>query len=318
MPAGFALDWWSFGLGLGLPAAFFAGRGLAAALRGRAATDTAPRGLKVVITGGSRGLGYALADRFLALGDSVVLASRSAEGVAQAERSLRQKHPAGEVHSMAVDVAQAEQQDALARLCVEKFGRLDIWVANAALSQGEKLDIADTPPEAIASAVATNLTGSIFSARAAMKVMRQQPEGGKLFLVDGTGAWGNATPGNVAYGATKRGLTQLVKSLEAETKKSCPQVKVHICSPGMMVTDLLKASGAGNLRALKFFNILAELPNTTADWLVPRMRGVTGTGKYFKFLTPLGVAYRFATAASRKNRFFDIDKLAAEQAKKQL
>ena len=113
MPAGFALDWWSFGLGLGLPAAFFAGRGLAAALRGRAATDTAPRGLKVVITGGSRGLGYALADRFLALGDSVVLASRSAEGVAQAERSLRQKHPAGEVHQHRVPAHRTVVHDQL-------------------------------------------------------------------------------------------------------------------------------------------------------------------------------------------------------------
>ena len=89
-----------------------------------------------------------------------------------------------------------------------------------------------------------------------------------------------------------------------------------MCSPGMVVTDLLVKANRDNLKALKFFNILAEKPATVAAWLVPRMRGVSGGGKYFKFLTTLGVMYRFATAASRKNRFFDVDaaRVAAKKA----
>ena len=71
------------------------------------------------------------------------------------------------------------------------------------------------------------------------------------------------------------------------------------------------------MKALKFFN--SPLSRTAraiaAAWLVPRMRGVSGGGKYFKFLTTLGVMYRFATAASRKNRFFDVDAARAAAKK---
>lgn len=55
----------------------------------------------------------------------------------------------------------------------------------------------------------TNLTGSILGSRSAMRVMASQPSGGRIFLMEGRGSRGTATPLNVAYGATKRALTQL-------------------------------------------------------------------------------------------------------------
>ncbi len=58
--------------------------------------------------------------------------------------------------------------------------------------------------------VSTNLLGSIYGSRAAMRVMRtQQPPGGKIFLMDGQGANGGATPKNAAYGSSKHALVQL-------------------------------------------------------------------------------------------------------------
>jgi len=185
------------------------------------------------------------------------------------------------------------------------MGGVDIWVANAGLSMEGKVNVREAAPEALEAIVRTNLLGPMFSARAAFGVMAGQPDGGKVFLVDGTGAWGNATPGNAAYGATKRGLTQFLKTMQSEAQGT--GVRVHMCSPGMVVTDLLVNSNRDNPKVLKFFNILAEKPATVAAWLVPRMRGVQGGGKYFKFLTTWGVMYRFATAAWRRNRFFDVD-----------
>lgn len=55
--------------------------------------------------------------------------------------------------------------------------------------------------------------GALFGSRAALQAMGRQPGGGRLFLMDGTGARGNPTAGNVAYGATKRALTQLKVAL---------------------------------------------------------------------------------------------------------
>ena len=103
--------------------------------------------------------------------------------------------------------------------------------------------------------------------------------GGRVFLIDGAGARGTATANAATYGATKAATPQLMRSLAAEVKQS--KVSVHLASPGMVATDLLLL-GVSNPGAAKIVNILAEDPGVVAKWLVPRMRGVTGNGKYFK------------------------------------
>lgn len=122
-----------------------------------------------------------------------------------------------------------------------------------------------------------------------------------MFLVDGAGARGDATTNNAAYGATKRALTQLKDSLAKEVAAS--PVSVHMFSPGMVATDLLLKPNASNARSMKFIDVLAEEPAVVADWLVPRIRGVKGNGAYFKYLTPWGALWRFATASRRRGRF---------------
>ena len=100
-----------------------------------------------------------------------------------------------------------------------------------------------------------------------------------MFLIDGAGSRGNATPNTACYGSTKAAMPQLLRSLVSELKNS--KVAVHLASPGMVATDLL-LKGVSNPRAARIVNILAEDPQVVAAWLVPRMRGVTGSGKYFK------------------------------------
>lgn len=74
----------------------------------------------------------------------------------------------------------------------------------------------------------------------AIKLMREQEAGGHIFNMDGAGADGNPTPRFAAYGATKRGLVQLGKSLQAELKMlGINNVGIHNLSPGMVTTDLL-------------------------------------------------------------------------------
>jgi chlorophyll(ide) b reductase len=120
--------------------------------------------------------------------------------------------------------------------------------------------------------------------------------------MDGRGALGEATPESAAYGATKRAIPQLARSLAKECKGT--GVSVHTVSPGMVVTGLLvpEDQRTTNRGLIRIVNILAELPETVAEWMVPRLRGVKGTGKYFRFLTAHGVLYRFATAPFRTHR----------------
>lgn len=109
--------------------------------------------------------------------------------------------------------------------------------------------------------------------------MRRQKAGGHIFNMDGAGADGNPTPRFAAYGATKRSLGQLNKSLEAELKLAeNNRVGIHNLSPGMVTTQLLM-SGADTPQSKFFINCLAETPDVVAQKLVPRIREVPQKGR---------------------------------------
>ncbi|KIY92204.1 chlorophyll(ide) b reductase [Monoraphidium neglectum] len=137
--------------------------------------------------------------------------------------------------------------------------------------------------------------------------------------MDGAGADGNATPRFAAYGATKRSLAQLGKSLEAELKLlGVKNVGMHNLSPGMVTTELLM-SGADTPVAKFFINCLAEEPQEVAQYLVPRLRRVpqesaTLTGgissQYIKYLTPpkaYSQILKRLVAGERKSRWVPED-----------
>lgn len=174
----------------------------------------------------------------------------------------------------------------------------------------------DQSDEEVVSIVQTNVIGTMVGCREAIRVMRSQPLGGHVFNMDGAGADGGATPRFAAYGATKRSLEQLSKSLRAELKMArIPNVFVHNLSPGMVTTELLMA-GADNLASKWFINCLAEEPATVAANLVPRMRNIPSLaatpvgrllgGQYIRFLTKpkaYGQIFKKLLAGERKNRF---------------
>ncbi|KAL4425087.1 hypothetical protein ABPG77_010401 [Micractinium sp. CCAP 211/92] len=259
--------------------------------------DSKPRGLKVVIQGSSRGLGLALARQFLSLGDDVVISSRDEAAVQSCVQELQREFPGRRVVAAPADAAQPAQVEALAATAAQELGRIDVWVANAGLSASRKAPVAETSAQELVGIVNANLTGALLAAKAALP--RLAP-GGKFFLVDGSGSNGRPTAGNAAYGATKRALVQLKDSLAAEARGT--GVGVHIFSPGMVATDLLLRY-ADNPRSARFINILAEDPAVVAKWLVPRLRGVKGSGCYIRFLTMAGVLWRFVTARKRRGRF---------------
>lgn len=258
-------------------------------------------GHKVVITGGSKGLGLALANEFLNLGDQVVIAARDQAACAKAAQLLQLEHPGRQVYQTTCDVTKPDHIQQLAVFAREKLGQIDIWVNNAAVSQIPKAPLADTAAEQITQIVGTNLLGPLLGSQAAIQVMRTQATGGRVFLIDGAGSRGNATANTASYGSTKAAMPQLLRSLASELRNT--NVSVHLASPGMVATDLLLKGVSNKASAARIVNILAEEPKIVAAWLVPRMRGVTGNGKYFKYLTPFGVLIRCLTFKSRRNRF---------------
>jgi chlorophyll(ide) b reductase len=256
--------------------------------------------MNVVITGSTKGIGLAMAQEFLQFGDRVVVSSRDANRVQAAVSQLKAEMPGAEVYGLVADVTESPSMEALAAYGLEQMGSIDAWINNAGTKGNHRAALADSDPEQLEMVVRTNLLGVLLGCRAALQVLLPQGHG-HIFNMEGRGSDGAATPLSIAYGASKQAIPQLTKTLVRETGGS--GVGVHRLSPGMVLTDLLLTDTTPEVR--RVFNILAERPGTVASYLVPRIRNVRGTGQNINYLTMPKVAWRFATAWARRNRFFD-------------
>ena len=267
------------------------------AMRRRAASRRRPvEGTGVVVTGGSRGLGYELCRAFLRRGDAVVLCSRTEAGAEGAVAGLKAEFGAGaRVCGAACDVGVGRDVRAFADFaCAQLGGAVDVWVNNAGTNAYAFTTLLDSDDESLEDIVRTNLLGSLYGTREAARVMRAQaPREGHIFNMEGAGTDGGSTPRFAAYGATKRALPQLTKSINAELKDDpgMAHVGVHELSPGMMTTELLMVGKDVTPVSRFFINVLAETAEDSAEYLAPRVREVVGRDKSIVYLTKVK-AYR--------------------------
>lgn len=264
----------------------------------------------VLITGSTKGIGYALAKEFLRAGDNVLICSRSDEKVETAVQSLREEFGEQHVWGTKCDVRNAEDVKNLVSFAQEKLKYIDIWINNAGSNAYSYKPLVEASDEDLIEVVTTNTLGLMICCREAIKMMVGQPRGGHIFNIDGAGSDGRPTPRFAAYGATKRSVVHLTKSLQAELQmQDVKNVVVHNLSPGMVTTDLLM-SGVNTKQAKFFINVLAEPAEVVAEYLVPNIRSIPANGSmkptYIRFLTGLKaysqIFSRLAFGA-RRNRY---------------
>ncbi|XP_031125931.1 chlorophyll(ide) b reductase NOL, chloroplastic [Ipomoea triloba] len=273
-------------------------------------TDPMVPPYNVLITGGSKGIGYALAKEFLKTGDNVLICSRSADRVDSALESLRNETGKQHVWGTKCDVRDSEDVKSLVAFAKQNLKYIDIWINNAGSNAYSYKPLVEASDEDLIEVVTTNTLGLMICCREAINMMLSQPRGGHVFNIDGAGSDGRPTPRFAAYGATKRSVVHLTKSLQAELEmQDVKTVLVHNLSPGMVTTDLLM-SGANTKQAKFFINILAEPPDVVAEYLVPNIRSIPTSGStkptYIRFLTGLKaysqIFSRIAFGA-RRNRY---------------
>lgn len=110
---------------------------------------------------------------------------------------------------------------------------MDLWINNAGTNAYNYRTLIDAAESDLVEIVDTNVLGVMLCCQAAIRLMRDQACGGHIWNLDGAGADGGATPRFAAYGATKRSLAQLRKSLEAElSMQGITNVGIHNLSPG--------------------------------------------------------------------------------------
>lgn len=180
----------------------------------------------VIVTGASRGIGAAVAQHFVDLGDAVVAFSRSGEA------------PAGCARAVAVDVADSSAVNDATKAAVEEFGPVAVAVANAGITRdGLTLRMSD---EQWHDVIRTNLDGAFFTARAALASMVRARAGSLVFIGSVSPFMG--VPGQANYGAAKAGLVGLARSLAKEVASRA--ITVNVVAPGLIDTDMTSELGA--------------------------------------------------------------------------
>ena len=257
----------------------------------------------IIITGSTRGLGFALAEAFLQRDCAVVVCGRTESAVHTALGTLTGRYNADRILGQPCDVSDFAQVQALWDDAVTRFGQVDIWINNAGLG-GKMMPFWEEEPETIETIVSTNLVGSMYGSRVALAGMVAQGSGA-LWNMEGFGSDGATRPGLTPYATTKAAIRYLTDALVAETKGK--PILVGAISPGMMATDLLLGNVAPGQQksARRIFNILADKVETVAPWIADRVLGTTTSGERIVWLTKAKIYKRFAAAPFRRRNVID-------------
>jgi len=210
-------------------------------------SDATLEGKVAIVTGGTRGIGAAVARWLVERGAGVVVSGRDADRLAAAVKDLEDT---GQVHGVAADVAKREDADRLAEAARDRFGRVDILVNNAGITRdGLLLRMKDDDWDAV---MDVNLRGAFLMTRAVTKIMVRQKSGGRVINIASTaGAMGNA--GQTNYSAAKAGLIGFTKATARELAHWA--ILVNAVAPGLIDTDMA-ATLTGKAREA----LLAQVP----------------------------------------------------------
>jgi len=197
------------------------------------------KGKVAVITGGTKGIGLGIACEFAREGASVVIGGRNpktgAEGLALLESMGAQ------AMYVACDVAKIEDLERTIAASVERFGRVDIYVANAGINDSAKTHYLDITPDQYDRIMDVNLRGMFFGGQIAALQMVKQGEGGVIINMSSVNAH-LALDSQMVYTTSKGGVQQLTKVQAVALAKY--GIKVNAMAPGPIDTDLMKRVGS--------------------------------------------------------------------------
>lgn len=207
------------------------------------ATD-AFNGRIAFVTGATRGIGLAIAERLADAGAFVVGTATSEAGAASISEKLGARG-----RGIVLDVTNAEAAVAAVNAVVAEFGHLDILVNNAGITRDQlAMRMSDEAWDAV---IATNLTAAFRLARAVLRPMMKARFGRIINISSVVGAMGNA--GQANYAAAKAGLVGMSKSMAREVASR--NITINCVAPGFIDTDMTKGLPEEHKKAL-----LAQIP----------------------------------------------------------
>jgi short-subunit dehydrogenase len=257
----------------------------------------------IVITGSTRGIGFAMATEFLRAGCNVTLSGR---GETLPNETLSALSPfEGRYLYVPCNVHSKSSLQHLWDSSLAQWGSVDIWINNAGQNAPHKFswETGETYTENI---IQTNIIGMIYGSQVAAAGMLRQKHGA-IYSMEGLGSNNMIQKKTILYGTTKHALTYFMKGLAKELEDT-PVIAGRL-SPGMMLTDFITKTPDGvrsevvnDSHFKNLFNILADRPETVAEFFIPRMLDNQKNGVQIAWLTGRKAAWRFMTAGFRKGR----------------
>jgi NAD(P)-dependent dehydrogenase (short-subunit alcohol dehydrogenase family) len=193
-------------------------------------------GKVILVTGGSRGLGFEMSRAFAQAGATTVISSRKQAGCDEAAAAIREE-TGQESLPLACHVGDWDDCDRLVEACYARFGRVDVLVNNAGMSPVYD-SLSSISRELWDKVIAVNLAGP-FRLAAVVGERMLQGEGGAIINVSSTAAV-MPTAAEVPYGTAKAGLNNLTAGL---ARTFAPKVRVNCIMPGPFLTDISAAWG---------------------------------------------------------------------------
>lgn len=257
----------------------------------------------VVITGSTRGIGFSMAREFLRAGCNVTLSGRGDALAEEARTELSLSK--GKYIYIQCNVQEKSSLQKLWDASLEQWSSVDIWINNAGQNTPHMFswETGETYTENV---IKTNIIGVIYGSQIAAAGMIKQGQGA-IYSMEGLGSNNMIQTKTILYGTTKHALRYFMKGLSKELAGT--GVIAGRLSPGMMLTDFITKTPDGersevieDIKFKKLFNILADKPETVAEFFIPRILSNTKNDALIAWLTNSKATWRFMTSGFRRGR----------------
>lgn len=193
------------------------------------------KGKVAVVTGGTRGIGFAIVKKYLENGAKVVLFGSRKETVDKALSSLKNENPDWEADGAYPDLSDAKKVADAIEAVKTQFGRIDILVNNAGISDSTKVD--NYEPGQFEKVIRLNVNSIFYAIQPTVKIMKEQ--GGGCIINTSSMVSISGQPGGVAYPTSKFAVNGMTLSLARELGPS--NIRVNAVAPGITRTDMVAA-----------------------------------------------------------------------------